>query len=142
MLPTPCFHTRVRVPGRASLTNGNRRKLSPRRSWDRSSLRIALRNPAHSLVRGYPARTDSRGQYLGVVTVSINVADYPTHGSTLTDLIAADKALYQAKREGRDRVVVAPVPLPRKSTAGPYGAGVPPGDVASSGPALVDGRLN
>ena len=49
-----------------------------------------------------------RGQHLGAVTVSIGVASYPTHGSALTDLIAAaDRALYQAKADGRDRVVTA-----------------------------------
>jgi diguanylate cyclase (GGDEF)-like protein/PAS domain S-box-containing protein len=49
-----------------------------------------------------------RGQHLGAVTMSIGVASYPTHGSILTDLIAAaDKALYQAKTDGRNRVVIA-----------------------------------
>ena len=48
------------------------------------------------------------GQHLGVVTVSIGVAFYPNHGSTLSDLIAAaDRALYQAKTDGRNRVVAA-----------------------------------
>jgi diguanylate cyclase (GGDEF)-like protein len=38
------------------------------------------------------------GQHLGVVTVSIGVACYSIHGSTLSELIAAaDNALYQAK---------------------------------------------
>jgi len=49
-----------------------------------------------------------RGQHLGAITISIGVASYPTHGSVLTDLIAAaDKALYQAKADGRNRVVTA-----------------------------------
>lgn len=49
------------------------------------------------------------GHHLGVVTVSIGVASYPAHGSTSTELIAAaDGALYQAKTEGRNRVVTAP----------------------------------
>jgi diguanylate cyclase (GGDEF)-like protein/PAS domain S-box-containing protein len=48
------------------------------------------------------------GQHLGAVTVSIGVACYPIHGSTLKDLIAAaDKALYKAKGDGRNRVVAA-----------------------------------
>nr|MDQ2727336.1 diguanylate cyclase [Actinomycetota bacterium] len=39
------------------------------------------------------------------VTVSIGVASYPDHASNSTDLLrAADRALYQAKAQGRDRV--------------------------------------
>ncbi len=42
------------------------------------------------------------------VTFSIGVAIHPDHGATVHDLLeAADAALYQAKREGRDRVLVA-----------------------------------
>jgi diguanylate cyclase (GGDEF)-like protein/PAS domain S-box-containing protein len=54
------------------------------------------------------------GQHLGVVTVSIGVASFPTDGSTLTELIAAaDSALYQAKTDGRNRVVAATTsPIP------------------------------
>jgi diguanylate cyclase (GGDEF)-like protein len=44
----------------------------------------------------------------GRVTVSIGIAAFPQHGETPEDLIAAaDAALYQAKREGRDRVLRA-----------------------------------
>lgn len=44
----------------------------------------------------------------GRVTVSIGVAECPGHGDTPETLIAsADAALYQAKDEGRDRVVTA-----------------------------------
>lgn len=49
-----------------------------------------------------------RGQALGMVTLSIGVAAYPDHGPTPESLLqAADEALYRAKTEGRDRVVVS-----------------------------------
>lgn len=48
------------------------------------------------------------GQLLGSVTVSIGVAAFPEHASSAEALIrAADEALYRAKKEGRDRVVLA-----------------------------------
>ncbi|MBI4986372.1 MAG: diguanylate cyclase [Rhodocyclales bacterium] len=51
---------------------------------------------------------EARGQRLGTVTVSIGVAVYPQHGETADDLIQeADKALYAAKAQGRNRVVLA-----------------------------------
>jgi len=44
----------------------------------------------------------------GAVTLSFGLAEYPKHGDTGEALIrAADAALYEAKRSGRDRVVVA-----------------------------------
>jgi len=46
----------------------------------------------------------------GRITVSIGVAEYPSHGDTPEELIAsADAAMYQAKTGGRDRVVAAGV---------------------------------
>ena len=43
------------------------------------------------------------------VTVSIGVAAFPEHGETLEEVIqASDKALYESKRGGRDRVTAAP----------------------------------
>ena len=48
-----------------------------------------------------------RGQTLGAITVSAGIASFPAHGNNPDDLIhAADKALYKAKKEGRDRIVV------------------------------------
>jgi diguanylate cyclase (GGDEF)-like protein len=45
---------------------------------------------------------------LGEVTISSGVAIYPDHGLTEEDVLrAADKALYRAKSEGRDRVATA-----------------------------------
>jgi len=57
-----------------------------------------------------------------MVTVSIGVAEVPLHGTSPKDLIeAADAALYRAKREGRDQVMVATVgpsaPLPINAAA-------------------------
>jgi diguanylate cyclase (GGDEF)-like protein len=47
-------------------------------------------------------------QPLGTVTLSLGVAVFPDHGLTSEAVLhAADAALYRAKREGRDRVVVA-----------------------------------
>jgi diguanylate cyclase (GGDEF)-like protein/PAS domain S-box-containing protein len=48
------------------------------------------------------------GQTLEAVTLSVGVAVFSENGSTSTEILkAADTALYRAKREGRDRVVVA-----------------------------------
>jgi diguanylate cyclase (GGDEF)-like protein/PAS domain S-box-containing protein len=48
------------------------------------------------------------GQPHQPVTISLGIAIYPEHGSTKDELIAAaDKAMYRAKRNGRDRVVNA-----------------------------------
>jgi diguanylate cyclase (GGDEF)-like protein len=45
---------------------------------------------------------------LGPVTMSMGVAVYPGNGRTRDELLAAaDAALYKAKQDGRDRVVVA-----------------------------------
>ena len=45
---------------------------------------------------------------LGPITLSLGVATFPQHGSTTETLLGvADNALYRAKHEGRDRVVVA-----------------------------------
>jgi diguanylate cyclase (GGDEF)-like protein/PAS domain S-box-containing protein len=47
------------------------------------------------------------GQLLGTITISIGVALFPDHGTTMGDVLrASDQALYCAKREGRDRACV------------------------------------
>jgi len=52
------------------------------------------------------------GRSLGVITASIGVAALPDHGMNEKELLqSADAALYRAKREGRDRVVIADAPI-------------------------------
>jgi diguanylate cyclase (GGDEF)-like protein len=51
-----------------------------------------------------------RGEAMGGITVSLGLAALPEHGVTPDALLAAaDSALYEAKRAGRDRVMCAPV---------------------------------
>ena len=55
---------------------------------------------------------------LGPITVSVGVAAFPDHGGDSEALLhAVDAALYQAKREGRDRVSVAQRPEPPASSS-------------------------
>ncbi|MCI0529788.1 MAG: diguanylate cyclase [Nitrospira sp.] len=47
------------------------------------------------------------GQSLGPITLSLGVAVFPEHGSTIESIVrTADLALYQAKAAGRDRVMI------------------------------------
>ena len=56
------------------------------------------------------------GHSLGLVTASIGVAAFPQHGTSERELLqAADAALYRAKREGRDRIVLADTSLEGQS---------------------------
>jgi diguanylate cyclase (GGDEF)-like protein len=53
-------------------------------------------------------RLHDAGQFHEGITLSAGVAIYPQHGRTIENVLrAADAALYRAKQEGRDRVVVA-----------------------------------
>ena len=66
---------------------------------------------------GYPFPFAER-QPLKSLTVSGGVAEYPYHGRDAQSLLhAADEALYEAKRQGRNRVAAA---------ASAKGAEVPP----------------
>jgi diguanylate cyclase (GGDEF)-like protein/PAS domain S-box-containing protein len=68
-----------------------------------------------SVVRAHKLREGSRdlvvsykGRTLGPLTLSVGVAVFPEHGRTANDLlVAADRALYAVKQQGRDRVEVA-----------------------------------
>ena len=52
-------------------------------------------------------RLEHLGQPLGVITLSLGVAAFPDHGSNKESLLRiADAALYRAKKEGRNRVVI------------------------------------
>jgi len=49
-----------------------------------------------------------QGKSLGMVTISVGVASFPQHGVSPKELMAAaDAALYEAKRGGRDQVALA-----------------------------------
>ena len=48
------------------------------------------------------------GERLETITLSLGIALFPEHGATGKAILhAADEALYEAKHQGRDRVVVA-----------------------------------
>ena len=48
------------------------------------------------------------GRPLAAITLSMGIAMFPAHGATCDAILrTADEALYQAKNQGRDRVVVA-----------------------------------
>ena len=49
-----------------------------------------------------------QGEDLSTLTMSLGIAMFPTHGATGQRVLnAADAALYEAKSQGRDRVVIA-----------------------------------
>jgi diguanylate cyclase (GGDEF)-like protein/PAS domain S-box-containing protein len=70
-----------------------------------------------SRMRGERLRSSMReltimhqGKSLGMVTLSVGVATFPANGMSPKELMtAADAALYEAKRGGRDQVAVAPL---------------------------------
>jgi diguanylate cyclase (GGDEF)-like protein len=56
--------------------------------------------------------TKGGGQPLGRITISMGLALFPDHGQDIETLLqAADVALYDAKRSGRDRLVVYQAPV-------------------------------
>lgn len=77
--------------------------ILPEASLEATRLRAEELRKAASLLK-----LESQGQYLGGVTISIGVAGFPDHGESAESIMrAVDQALYRAKAEGRDRVVVA-----------------------------------
>jgi len=77
----------VLLPGAAGADAGLRAE-----QWRAAAQRVRVAHQARELV----------------LTISIGVAEFPTHATNADDLIRiADVALYQAKREGRNRVVLA-----------------------------------
>jgi diguanylate cyclase (GGDEF)-like protein len=73
-----------------------------------ASLDVAAGRAEQLRVAVKQMRLAHNGLTLGPITVSIGVAVFPEHGANGEALLkAADAALYEAKREGRDRVSVA-----------------------------------
>jgi len=76
-----------------------------------TSFENALRKAAFICEEARSLKPVFQGRPLESITLSLGVAVYPDHGSTAKDLLrAADHALYQAKGEGRNRVVGAQIP--------------------------------
>ena len=68
----------------------------------------AARERAEAIRSGAKQLQVPNGQHHRPLTISSGIAIYPEHGLTKDELIiAADQAMYQAKKGGRDRVVNA-----------------------------------
>ncbi len=73
-----------------------------------ASLEVTRRRADHVREDVKRLRIHFDDKILDIVTLSLGVAVFPINGSTKAAVLrAADVALYQAKREGRDRVIVA-----------------------------------
>jgi len=76
-----------------------------------ASLAVMQQRAEHLRAAIKHLRVQHRSQELGTVTLSLGIAVLPEHGSTAEVILrAADTALYRAKAEGRDRVVVGKGP--------------------------------
>ncbi|MFH0845775.1 MAG: diguanylate cyclase, partial [Pseudomonadota bacterium] len=72
-----------------------------------SPLSVAQHRAEHLREEIKELHIQHQGQDLGTITLSLGVASFPQNGTTEQALLqAADLALYRAKAEGRDRVVV------------------------------------
>ena len=70
-------------------------------------------------VREVLAKLPAPGNGVPRVTASIGVALFPRHGAVLDEVVnVADAAMYRAKAEGRDRIVLAPSPEIERSPPG------------------------
>ena len=73
-----------------------------------ASLETAQQRAEDLLQEARLLQVQDGGPSAEVITLSIGVAIYPQHGRTIENVLrAADSALYRAKQEGRDRVVIA-----------------------------------
>jgi diguanylate cyclase (GGDEF)-like protein len=77
--------------------------------WLPNTQAAAALDVAEELLRGYAASPWlAQGRQAVHATLSIGVAVFPDHATQADSLIAAaDRALYQAKHEGRNRVCMA-----------------------------------
>ena len=58
------------------------------------------------------AQIYAQNHLLPPIMLSVGIAEVPQHGETLKDILhSADSALYAAKEAGRDRIVVAQLPV-------------------------------
>jgi diguanylate cyclase (GGDEF)-like protein len=73
-----------------------------------ASLDVTRERAEYLRIEARRLQEEYNSQRVKSFTISLGVAIYPDHGSTGDDVLrSADKALYRAKSEGRDRVVVA-----------------------------------
>ena len=73
-----------------------------------ASLDIAKKRAELLLKEVKKLRVEYGGEALGPITLSLGISIFPNHGETSTAVLkAADKALLQAKKEGRSRIVIS-----------------------------------
>jgi diguanylate cyclase (GGDEF)-like protein len=90
-----------------------------------TSQALAAAEKIRSRLAAHPFAFAER-QPLQVISISGGVAEYPMHGLDAAALLhAADEALYQAKRTGRNRVLPADADTPTPRVLPPAPAGAP-----------------